>query len=170
LIDSSTLTELGTYLERSVGGGFTLRVEGGDAFRVSAEGEGWVVDGGGSMDGARMSRAAAGGFVLRDRAGAELGWTSRLNPEDPGAGTSYVLLGDGRLFRIASRGPAETGLELRGWETRGAYLIALPEGAGWRIVATTAGELLPPDRALPILFAAELLDAERPLGGEEPSA
>jgi hypothetical protein len=101
--------------------------------------------------------------VLRGADGVEAGRTSRLSPEEPDGGGSWVLLDDGRLFRIARRGPGETGLDLCGWETPGAYLTARPEGTGWSIAPTAAGTALPQGDALSILFAAELLDAERPL-------
>lgn len=101
--------------------------------------------------------------MLRAPDGVETGRTSRLDPQEPDGGTSYVLLDDGRLFRIGRRGPGETGLDLCGWEAPGAYLTARPEGAGWRIATTAAGAALPPSDVLPILFAIELLDSERPL-------
>ena len=144
-------------------GGFALHAEGHDSFSVTPERSGWVVAGSERLDGARLTRAASGGFVLCTADGAEAGRTSRLTPEDPVGGTSYILLDDGRLFRIARRGPGETGLDLCGWETPGAYLTARPEGAGWRIAPTAAGHELPTNDVLPILFAAELLDAERGL-------
>lgn len=136
--------------------------EGGAALRLTPDGDSWVVAGPGRLDGAHLARAEAGGFVLSAADGAELGRSSRLSADDA-RGTSYLLLDDGRLFRIAGRGPGETGLDLCGWETPGAYLTARPEDGRWRIAPTAAGELLPPTDVLPLLFAAELLDAERPL-------
>ena len=85
------------------------------------------------------------------------------------AGLKFLLLDDGRLFRIVLRlsgSPPEGGYELLGWETPGAYLRARPEPSGWKLVATAAGGGLTDLQAISILFAAEILNSEEPLRAE----
>ena len=77
-----------------------------------------------------------------------------------------MLLDDGRLFRVARRPSGESGFDLCGWETPGAYLTARRDGAGWIIAVTAAGSAMKPSEALAVLFAAELLDLNRPLEEE----
>ena len=75
----------------------------------------------------------------------------------------YLLMDDGRLFRIVFGGPRQGRYELLGWETPGAYLVALPDSDGWRIEPTPACSGIPEIRAITLLFAAEILDSEAPL-------
>jgi hypothetical protein len=75
----------------------------------------------------------------------------------------YLLLGDGRLFRIAPRSPRDGGFELQGWETPGPYWIARPRKEGWTLQPTPASGGLLEIHALLILFAAEILESEKPL-------
>jgi hypothetical protein len=128
--------------------------------------DGWKVTIAGREQSWRLGRARTdtGGFVLTAGEGpTEVGRTTRLAGVGSGADLYYVLLGDGRLFRIGSLGPRESGFELVGWETPGAYLIARPESGGWRFSPTPACGGLPDVRALSILFAAEILESEEPL-------
>ena len=80
------------------------------------------------------------------------------------AGLRFLLLGDGRLFRIVRSGAREGGFALLSWETPGAYLEARSGSGGWTLVATVAGGGLVDLPTLSILFAAEVLEAEEPLG------
>jgi hypothetical protein len=64
------------------------------------------------------------------------------------------------------RGPREGGFELLGWETPGAYLTAQPASDGWKLAPTAACGGLVDLRAISVLFAAEVLDAEEPLRPE----
>jgi hypothetical protein len=114
----------------------------------------------------RRSDSTQGGFVLLAEDGqTEVGRTARLDGLGFPANLYYLLLGDGRLFRIALCGPRESGFELLGWETPGAYLIARPDAAGWTLTPTPASYGLPDLRALLILFAAEILESEMPIEG-----
>lgn len=79
------------------------------------------------------------------------------------AGLKFLLLDDGRLFRIVMCGPREGGFELQGWETPGAYLRAQPQSEGWRLAPTAACGGIEEIHVLSILLAAEVLDAEAPL-------
>jgi hypothetical protein len=78
------------------------------------------------------------------------------------AGLKYLLLDDGRLFRVVLCGPRDGGFELLGWETPGAYLKARPQPRGWSLVPTFACGGLEEIGVLSILFAAEVLVAEMP--------
>ncbi len=84
-------------------------------------------------------------------------------------GLKFLLLDDGRLFRIVLVGLRSGGLELLGWETPGAYLRARPEPSGWKLIPTAACGGLTDLRAISILFAAEILDSEEPLRAETTS-
>ncbi len=82
------------------------------------------------------------------------------------AGLKFLLLDDGRLFRIVLGGSRDGGFELLGWETPGAYVRAQPEPSGWKLIPTVACGGLTDLRAISILFAAEILDSEEPLRAE----
>jgi len=84
-------------------------------------------------------------------------------------GLKFLLLDDGRLFRIVLVGLRSGGLELLGWETPGAYLRARPDSSGWKLIPTAACGGLTDLRAISILFAAEILDSEEPLRAETTS-
>ena len=73
---------------------------------------------------------------------------------------SYLLLADGRLFRIVGRGPRDARFELLGWQMPGAYMIARPEPEGWRICPAPSCGAIADTGVLTILFAAEILAAE----------
>ncbi len=116
-----------------------------------------------------MRRAATseGGFVLSAFDGrTEVGRTMPLVGSGRETGLRFLLLDDGRLFRIVLRGSPDGGFELLGWETPGAYLSARPEPSGWKLVPTAACGGLTDLRAVSILFAAEILDSEEPLRAE----
>lgn len=126
--------------------------------RVRLEGtqaDGWVLS---------TAEDGSEGFVLRDgedERAAEVGRTTRTARSDDGMAPVFLLLQDGRLFRIAVFDPRSARIELHGWEVPGAYLRARPEPSGWSVARTPAGGALETPTALWILFAAELLRAER---------
>ena len=155
---------------RSPMGGFEIRAGGRPTIRVHPCRGGWSV---GDDPGPASSPPAAGGvlertveqergFVLRGADGAELGRTMPLVGAVE-SGLVFLLLDDGRLFRIVRRGVRETRFELLGWEMPGAYLEAIPTVKGWTLAATAAGGGITDLSVLLILFAAEILDAEEPL-------
>ena len=81
-----------------------------------------------------LLRRDEGGWVLESAADArELARTMPLVGAGSTSETKYLLLEDGRLFRIALEGPREPGYVLTGWETPGAYFVARPEPNGWRL-------------------------------------
>jgi len=82
------------------------------------------------------------------------------------AGLKFLLLDDGRLFRIVLGGSRDGGFELLGWETPGAYVRAQPESNGWKLIPMAACGGLTDLRAISILFAAEILDLEERLRAE----
>jgi len=155
-------------VERLEAGGFRIRTPGGGDIVAEPAGEGWTVRLLGSETGwtLRRSESSQGGFVLLAEDGqTEAGRTTPMEGLGFQANLYYLLLGDGRLFRIALRGPRESGYELLGWETPGAYLVARPDAADWTLTPTAASYGLPDLRALLILFAAEILESEMPLEG-----
>ena len=147
-------------------GGFRLESQGSGAIEVLPESPGWRLAGDDAPAGWTLERAEpqAGGFVLQDAEAGEVGRTTPIDRLGGGAKVYYLLLGDGRLFRIAPGEPREGGFELSGWETPGPFLVARPRPDGWSIVPTPACSGLADIRALSILFAAEILDAEGALG------
>jgi len=158
------------YLARTDDGGFEIVVAGGSTVRVDPCDAGWSVDGERGFEGwvLRRSGEEAPGFVLGDAGGrSEAGRTMPLVGTGREAGLRFLLLDDGRLFRIVRSDPRRGGFELLGWETPGAYLTALPESNGWALRATAAAAGLEDLRTICLLFAAEILDAEQPLGTEE---
>lgn len=143
-------------------GGFRLELGATAALSVRPGPAGWQVQGG-VAEGWRLLRQRDGsdGFVLcRNGEDDEAGRTMRHPGSGSEAGLSYLLLDDGRLFRVVLRGPREARFELLGWETPGAYLVARPERVGWSIGPTAAGECLERTESMLILFAAEVLASD----------
>ena len=103
-------------------------------------------------------------MLATERDERELGRTLALEGVGHPLELRYFLMGDGRLFRFALRGPVDCRFELSGQETPGAYLTARPQADGWRIEASPASGGIEDLRALSVLFAAEILDAEEPSG------
>ena len=152
---------------RGSDGGFEVRAEGYPSLRAKPDEGGWCVGRESGLETWRLERSCDGapGFVLSQE-GVERGRTMPLAGA-PEAGLRFLLLDDGRLFRILRCGARESWYELLGWETPGPYLEArpVPEG-GWRFAATAAGsglEGVADMTALIVLLAAEVLDAEEPL-------
>jgi hypothetical protein len=138
-----------------------IEVLGKEQTRVRPEGTGFRVQGADGEPAGSLS-AVDGGFVLVDEAGSEIGRTSAIVGARE-AGTRFLLLEDGRLFRIGLRRPREGVFELSSWEAPGAYLEAHPRPGGWELSPTVAGGCLPDIRVLCVLLAAELLAAEEAL-------
>jgi hypothetical protein len=157
------------YLARTPSGGFEIEAAGRSRIRVEPRGGGWRLDGEQGLRGWVLRRAAADdeGFVLSGADGrTEAGRTMPLVGTGRETGTRFLLLDDGRLFRIVRQPPRRSGFELRGWETPGAYLTAQPAEDGWTLAPTAACGGLVDLRAITVLFAAEILDAEEPLRPE----
>ena len=152
-------------LGRLPAGGFELIADGAPPTRFVPDRDGWRADGA-APDGWALRRPGEAGarFVLLAEDGeTEIGRTMSLDGSDQNPDLYYLLLGDGRLFRIALRGPRDGRFELQGWETGGAYLEARPRTEDWKVAPTPACAGLDDIRALTILFAAEVLESERPL-------
>jgi hypothetical protein len=144
-------------LDRRGASGFTLKSAGQAPVRVALESPlaGWIL---------RRHGGEHGQFRLLDVAtGVELGCTLSLGGVGQRQDLRYFLLGDGRLFRLIMRGPAEAGYDLTGWETPGAYLKARACGTGWQILPTPASGGIEDVLVLAVLLGAEILDAEEPL-------
>ena len=150
-------------LTRGAGGGFDLRPEEGEGLRLAPVEVGWQAEGAARLGACSLVREhpERDGFVLRAAGGgAELGRTLCLPESSPGLSLYYLLLDDGRMFRIVPCGPRDSRFELLGWEISGAYLVARPEGEGWRIAPTTACGGISDLEAILILFAAQILEAD----------
>jgi hypothetical protein len=120
-----------TRVVRQPDGGFVL-VTGEATLRVVPREGGWVVEGDEEFHGWSLRRSDAPGFVLhREDGSAEAART--MPPVGTGSetGLRFVLLEDGRLFRIVLRGPRNGAYDLTGWETTGAYLTARPDAEEW---------------------------------------
>ena len=143
-------------------GGFEFAAAGEAPVRAVPHGDGWRMESGGALNGARLERQAAdgGGFILA--AGSEeLARTASLVGVGREAGLRFVLLDDGRLFRIVMRGPRRVGFDLLGWETPGAYLSAQPtEDGGWALAPTAAAGGIVDLTVLLVTLSAEILEAE----------
>jgi hypothetical protein len=124
--------------------------DGGYAVAGTAAGRGWFL----RVD----SAGAGGGFVLVHADAAEAGEIARSSRIAGQEGAATILLEDGRLFRVVPRvGSDGARVELTGWETAGAYLVARPGRAGWRVEAGPAGRDLGIGADLAVVFAAEIL-------------
>lgn len=101
----------------------------------------------------------AGGWRLRRREDDEsLGRTTPLDPDGAAGDGATILTADGRLFRSVAIVDDDPRIELRGWETPGAYLQARREGDDWVIGATPAGVGLSPASELLVLWIAHLTE------------
>ena len=160
------------HLVRRGAGAFVLEHEpGGPSLRADPARGGWDIEGDELAEDwfLRRDEGPGGGFSLRARGvDREVARTLALESVGHQRELRYLLMGDGRLFRIALRGPKDSRFELSGWETPGAYLTARPQAEGWRIEPNPASGGIPDIRALSLLFAAEILDSEEPLGTGEP--
>lgn len=108
---------------------------------------------------------AAGGWVLGGSgSGGFSGRTTPLEPDGAAGDGATILTGDGRVFRSVAVVDDDPRIELRGWETSGAYLVAHREPDGWRIEATPAGLGLSPGHDLLVLWIAHLTEP-RPVRG-----
>jgi len=145
-------------LARLAAGGFCLSSGKRSVLTATPADEGWVVSGAGERQEWRLTQE--GGFVLRGGDDSERGRTMRFPGIGREVGLSYLLLDDGRLFRIVLRGPRDARFELLGWETPGAYLVARSGNDGWTIEQTPAGVELEDSDALMVLFAAEILASD----------
>ncbi len=139
-------------------GGFHLECPAGSPVEADRMGDGWKLTAPGESAGARIE-GVPGGLVMMTGGGAELGRVSR--GDDGGGDTSpTILLDDGRLFRVIRGTPRQGRYELTGWETRGAYFEARPDGKDWVLTRTVAGAALGKATTLLTLFCAELLAAD----------
>jgi hypothetical protein len=148
-------------------GGFRLDAAAGSGIAARPGLKGWEV----SIPGlpgtwqlSRNSPETRGFLLLSEDRRTEAGRTMPVGGVGSRPDLYYLLLRDGCLFRIGSRGAREAGFELSGWETPGAYLVARPGSGDWTLVPTPACGGLPDIRALSILFAAEILESEALLG------
>ena len=154
-------------LSRQPSGGIALESEAGPQWTQTPARDGWWAATGDPSGRwfLRPARTRGSRFVLAtERDDRELGRTLALEGAGHPLELRYFLLGDGRLFRFALRGPVDCRFELSGRETPGAYLRARPLEDGWRIEATPASGGIEDLRTLTVLFAAEILDAEEPSG------
>ena len=146
-------------------GGFEIKAAGRTTIRAHPSDGNWRIDGSEGAGDWLLERTSgeAKGFVLLATDGREeIGRTMPLAGAVE-AGLKFLLLDDGRLFRIVRRGTRDGVFELLGWETPGAYVEARPAATGWMLVATAAGGGLVDLTAISILLAAEILDSEEPL-------
>jgi hypothetical protein len=127
------------------------------------EGDGFRLTGSGSSPERRIvpARDTAGGFLLVRRDGAaevELGRSTPLEDEVEESAPTYLLLDDGRLFRLLLRGPEDPRYELCCWESTAPYLEARRVSAtDWSLVPTLAGrELTGWDVILPLVATTVL--------------
>jgi hypothetical protein len=164
-----TVDHPATTLMRIPTGGFVLEPDQGDVIRAESAAGGWRIDGSRIPPGWQLRReaAAGGGFVLRVP-GLTDEQAARTSCMPAGGArereSRYLLMGDGRLFRMVLRGPRDGRFELLNWEAPGPYLTGRPQPRGrWRIEPSPACGGLADIRELVILFAAEILETDEPL-------
>lgn len=133
---------------------------------------GWSIRGARELAGCtlRRSRGRRDGFVLVCGEGGdetERASSSGLSSGDFAAPLRFLLLGDGRLFRMVLRDARDPRYDLLSWEVPGEYLSARAATDGWRIDFAPAGSALTDIDELLLLFGAEILDSESPLDRPE---
>ncbi len=151
-------------LTAAEGGGFRLSSSEGEEWDVRPAPGGWSVSSGpgGPEWKLKWEPGWAGGHVLEGpspEGPVELGRTSRLTGEAGASADAFLLMGDGRVFRVRTLATRDPRVELTGWEVPGAYLTAGAEDGGWRIERTVAGSALTGAAHLLVLFAAEIARA-----------
>jgi hypothetical protein len=146
-------------VSRRQDGGFAVLGARSGPARVVPDGDGWRVEGDPAIEGWTLGRTASG-LVVRDGE-REVGRTMTAIGMAASGAPRHLLLEDGRLYSIVPRAPREGGLELTSWEVPGPYLEACPSPAGFTIAPTVACRGIADIRALVLLLAAEVADAER---------
>ena len=154
------------WLERRSPSAFVITPDRGMPIAVEPRGGQWSVATAGGREQWRLARIGGpeGEFRLSEAGGdRELGSGCSLRGAGQRRELRYFLLGDGRLFRLSSTGPAAAGYDLSGWEAPGAYLKARALDDGWQILPTPASGGIDDVLVLAVLMGAEILDAEDPL-------
>jgi hypothetical protein len=154
----------GWELEVESSGILRLRADSGATLELHPSADGYTLRGGDAPEPLRLATTDEGaGLRLHDDA-RELGRTTLVDPEAGPTAPAYLLLDDGRLFRIVQRAPDDPGYELWSWEVPAPYLEATPRPDGrWRLAPTVAGaELEGWDRILPLLAATIVPGGRRP--------
>ena len=152
------------YALRPTPEGFRLARSDGYVIEAASVANGWLVrSGDGLLDSVlRELHGDGGGFVLEDRASSTArGRTSRLATAASDRAAVSIVLDDGRVFSIVPGRAGEPGYDLAGWAGPGAYWRATRSADGWELSPTIAGLLLEGAGVLVVLFAAEVLAAER---------
>jgi len=150
-------------LRRQPSGEIRMETDDGSALVFRPVEGGWQVEGRPEDERWDLVRhdEPGGGFVLREAGGAkEIARTLAHEALGQPRELRYLLMGDGRLFRIALRGPGDCRFELTGWETSGAYLTARPFEDGWRVEPSPASGGIEDVRALSVMLAVEIVAAE----------
>ena len=148
-------------LTRETNGGFDLQPTSGERIQLEVAQDGWHAIAAGKLPACSLRRESQAGHILQAAEDqTEFGRTLCLSTSSPGLNLYYLLLDDGRMFRIVPCGPRDNRFELMGWETSGAYLVARAEGEGWRITPTVACRGISTLDAILILFAAQILEAD----------
>ena len=148
-----------------------LRSRVGGGFRLEASGGGWLEVG--PVDEVRRElessdrrhwtlRAApaseGGGFVVETVAPDGFRELARsVRRADTGLDPWAFYLDDGRVFFAAPTMGPGAGIELHGWEARGAYWTATPHDSCWTLAPTAAGRRLEGSEPVVVLLAAEIL-------------
>lgn len=155
------------FIRPLAGRGFEIGVGPEPWVRATPNNAGWQVrDRRGEVWQLNQLPAKQGFVLLRTEGENESGRTMPLVGADH-AGVRFLLLEDGRLFQIVHPMSRQAGVELRGWETPGAYLEARAEPDGWRLSPTVAAGGMRDLRVICILLAAELLAADEPTSVED---
>ena len=133
--------------------------------RPTAAGGLWVEGSGGP--GRQFFRDQDTATLVLESAGEKC-TASSTEPLGETGGVYYLLLADGRLFRLAPRGTRPGGFVLTGWDTPGPYLIARPDSVGWSLETQPAGRDLEGLRTLMFLVATRIVEDGRAGGNEQP--
>jgi len=167
-VDLFALAGTGRLSLRAEPGGFSVGTPDGSSLVARSDGDAWIVTRSGDSVRwhLRRSEPRQSGFALSEgTGGTEAGSTTPLDVFAPRRSVRYLQLADGRLFRVVPASPREAGVELAGWESEGAYMIARPAAAGWEIALTPASAGLADLEPMLILFGAEVLDGVASLRG-----
>jgi hypothetical protein len=143
-------------LTRRPEGGFRLEGVVATPIDVVRDATGFVVSGAGPW---RLMRSGTDhGWILcthGDSPNVEIGRTTAAT-EDSVLAPVSLLLGDGRLFRLAAFGASEPRVELGRWDLSGAYMVGRRMNGAWELERTAAGTCLDAPPELWVLTCVEV--------------
>ncbi|ANM29251.1 hypothetical protein ABI59_06105 [Acidobacteria bacterium Mor1] len=154
----TSVTSETTFVLARRGDGFEIAADQTPRFRADREGDGWTVTDLASSDRSPLRRAGEWRGMQWRPAAEATACSSGSAERSEREAAWFLATRDGRQFRVLRRG-ADSGREVLGWETAGAYFHVANRDGVWHVRPTVAGAALGELEVLDdilVLLAAEL--------------